>query len=267
MYERTYEVIDETGNLTSHFLDTVAFSSQKTIASIVLLLSTIPEFYGMYWATGNVPISVTASCVSLVVVTLALREKPVKWRTPRFDAIVPIRWFALLYVVQICAGIAFILSAGNIVDIALIAISAVGAVCSERIAVVMIAEAKERNRNRLQLARDKIRIKELTQNAELRIADKKEAFNAKWQIAQDEPSTEVDSAKSMETAHEKPAVTLDTLAENRTKAQQTKAAKVQKRRAELAKLLADNPKMTNAELAQQLGVSVGTIRTDRKAVK
>jgi DeoR/GlpR family transcriptional regulator of sugar metabolism len=49
-------------------------------------------------------------------------------------------------------------------------------------------------------------------------------------------------------------------------AQEAKRSKVELRREKLTSLLADNDQLTNPELAALLGVSIGTIKGDKKAL-
>lgn len=160
--------IDDVGDLIAHVLGATAGTSEKAVASVILLLSTIPEYRGMVTATGDVMVSIVAAAVSLVVVKLMLREAPHIVRLPR-GVVLPIRVFGVLYVVQLAAGLAFIVYAQNYIDVALIAISAVGAVCSERIASVIKSEQKEASAVDYTLEKQRIQLAELEAKSALRV--------------------------------------------------------------------------------------------------
>lgn len=246
------QLTDDVAGLVSHVLDAVAFSSEKTIASCVLLLSTIPEYFGMVGATRNVAVSITAACVSLVVVKLALRQKPKRYKWRGRSITVP--WFWVLYAAQIGAGAAFIWHSGRLIDLGLIVISLVGAVCSEQIAQVIKAEAKEMRRDQVQAAKDAIRIAELEQNAAIRIEGKRAAMTQKY------------------------APNADGLSEEQRRrgqknSQKSRSAKVVKRQEDLYQLLVEQypgvelRELRWAELGRRMRVSADTAKRDVQALQ
>lgn len=258
-FKEQINLIDDFSELTSHLLATVAMSSERTIASIILLLSTIPEYVSIHAATGNMAVSITAACVSLVAVKLALRSKA--RRLQLFGTNIPFNVFWGLYIAQIGAGIALVAHAGTYIDIALIVISFVGAVSSEQIAALIKTEVKEAAKVNLQTAKDAIKLEELKRNSEMRIAAKQAKLDAK------------PSHLPTNVSADKPTITDSQTAKGRQNSINTRQTKAQQRQNELYELLVneyagiDIRDIRYTTLAEQMNVSANTAKRDIKALQ
>lgn len=253
-FENQKQLISDASDLTGHFLDNIAFTSEKTIASIVLLLSTLPEFFGLMAATGNAWVSVSSSAISLVLVKLALRETPHAASFPFLSVDVRFYPFWIMYLAQLSAGVVWIIYSGHYIDIALIVFSFCGAVSSEKIAQVIRHEIEEKQaaelryntQYRVEEVKAELKIEELTERSKARIEKIRPHGQKSIPIADD------------------PLITEDKAQQGAKKGRATQSARVAQRRESIRLYLQDYPQATNKELADKFGVSMGTIKKDKR---
>lgn len=261
-YETIKHHTDEASSTLNHILDSIAFTSEKTIASIVLLLSMIPETIGVGSAMGYTVGTVSAA-VSLVTVKLALRDRgklltlPVIGKRRLFFG-----W--ALYLLNLVAGFAFVYSTGQWIDMFLIVVSFCGAVSSEQIARVIKVEMAERSRLDVQAERDAIKLAEARAKSEARTA----AYVAKHapETANErQTSTDGDSAKTV--------ISEEQLRVNQAKGRETQTGKAQARRDDLyERLVAQYPgvdlhQIKYSEIASMMNVSANTAKRDIAALR
>lgn len=265
-FNKQKQLVNDTGDLVAHILDSLAMSSEKTIASMVLLLSTLPEYFGMAAATQNRAVAVTAALISVVVVKLALRD--ISLGIPLVGKRKLTVSFWVLYLAQIGAGIAFIANSGTYIDIGLIIISLVGAVSSEEIAKVIKREIAERTKASaaldLQAAKDKIRLDSFAAKEQAKTA----AFVAKHAPAEPEQPQMVTDAAGSEMV-----ISAEKNAQGREKGRKTQASKAQARRDDLyEKLIEQYPGVEMTEIrysaiAKLMNVSADTAKRDVMALR
>lgn len=261
-------LIDDLGELVAHLLHTVATSNEKALASFVLLLSALPEYYGMMGATGNRVVSAVAACISVVVVKLALRQTPLPAvaRIGKPRNAIPVFW--LLYAAQIGAGVAFIWAAATYIDIGFIVISAVGAVCSEDFAQLIKAEMRERSQEDASLdfeaEKQRIKLEEMAAKSKARTA----AYQQKHGVVEPEQAQSVTDADA-----QKAVISAEKNAEGRERGRKTQQSNVEKRRDSLLEMLIERypgvqlEEITYTEMGKMIGKSADTAKRDLLALQ
>lgn len=264
LYDKARHHTDQIGDLLSHILNTIAVSNEKSLASFVLLLSAVPEYFGMYQATGNRAIAFVAAAISVVVVKLALRETPlpaiVRFALPRNA--VPVFW--LLYAAQIAAGVAFIWESGQYVDIGLIVMSAVGAVCSEKFAQAVRDGLAEAATVDYEAEKQRIRLEEMQAKSAARTA----AYEAKHGVVVAD-----DSKTTPNSDGEITVISAEKTAEGLKNAQAARKSKAEKRRDTLLELLIERypgvalEEITYKSMGALVGVTGDTAKRDIEALR
>ena len=256
--------IDELGELVGHLLDTIAFTSEKTIASIVLLLSMVPETLGVGAAMGY-PVGVVSAAVSLVTVKLALRDRGAFYALPWVGKRRLYFGWAL-YLLNLMAGFAFVYSTGRWVDLFLIVVSFCGAVSSEQIAQIIKAEMRERSTVNLQAAKDAIKLDELRANSQIRV-------NAKLAKSQTVQQTTGETEKTPNVQHGWAVITEEQRAAGQQSSAERRKAAAQQRQNELYQMLReefagqDVDSLNKSALGKRLDVSHATIKRDIDALR
>lgn len=252
------QFVDDASDAAGHTLNTATGLSEKSIAGLVLLLSTIPEYYGLVGATGNRAVSIAAALISLALVKSALgyQGERSKW--------VPVNHFWLIYAAVLAAEIAFIVGSGAYLDIGLVVFSFGGAVCSEQIATVIKAEMQAAATVDLQAAKDAIKLDEMRTKSEVRTA----AYVAKHAPEATEDGHLVANGDSAKTV-----MTDEKLRESGQKGRETRQGKAQARQDDLyERLVADYPgvdlrDIKYSEIASLMSVSANTAKRDIQALR
>lgn len=265
--ERYKAFIDHTQDAAGHTLNVLTSTTERSIASGIVLLSTGPEFVGSLNTTGSYVIAAAAASASVIGIRLARRpHKPTKIAIPFTEITLAISIWWLLYAIQFTLCCLVIWHHGGTIEIAYVGFSFIGGYYSDEIAADIKKEIAQAAKDAVAAERYDIKTEEMRAKSAARVHEYQQAKGI-------QPQAQALTADPPNADPEPPAITEEQRAKGQANSQKSRTSKVQARRETLyEKLVSQYPgvelkELNYSQLGRDTGVSADTAKRDLHALK